>query len=84
MAQVRWAAASAGSGSLLPALAALVVAAALAAVALITVQSAGCADPGYYVAHPGGYELVGGCLEPGDLAIPPERPTVAPGPPSRG
>ncbi len=52
----------------------LLVAAALAAVAVGAVRSAGCDDPGYYELVDGGYELVGGCIAAGDL--------VAPGPPA--
>ena len=63
-----------------------VVAAALAAVAVVTVQRAGCDDPGRYVPHAGGYELVGGCLSPGDIVAPdprPATPAAEPGAPSR-
>jgi hypothetical protein len=48
----------------------LVVAAALAAVAVAAARGAGCDDPGRYVPVAGGYELVGGCLAPGDLLVP--------------
>ena len=55
----------------------LLVAAGLAAVAVVTVRTAGCNDPGHYEDRPGGgYVLVGGCVEPGDLIVPP-----APAPP---
>jgi hypothetical protein len=47
----------------------LIVAAAMATIALITVQRAGCDDPGHYVLRGSGYELVGGCVEPGDLPV---------------
>ena len=50
-------------------LAPLLAAAALAAVAVVTVQDAGCDDPGYYAPVEGGYELVGGCLAAGDLLV---------------
>jgi hypothetical protein len=53
------------------------VAAGLVTGAAVAVQSAGCDDPGRYVLRHGGYELVGGCLEPGDLPVPPEMPTPA-------
>jgi hypothetical protein len=49
----------------------LIVAAAMATIALITVQRAGCGDPGHYVLRGNGYELVGGCVEPGDLPVAP-------------
>jgi hypothetical protein len=48
----------------------LVVAATLAAGAVLTVQRAGCDDPGRYEPRPGGYELVGGCIAPGDIVVP--------------
>jgi hypothetical protein len=60
------------------------VAAALATIALVTVEQAGCHDPGHYVVGAEGYELVGGCLEPGDLQVSPVTPppvaTSAPDP----
>jgi hypothetical protein len=60
----------------LRAVAPLIVAAALTAVAVLTVARAGCDDPGRYVRGPNGYVLVGGCLAPGDLAVPgPASPT---------
>ncbi|WP_064742906.1 hypothetical protein [Pseudonocardia spinosispora] len=60
----------------------LVVAAAMATIALITVQRAGCEDPGRYVPTASGYELVGGCVEPGDLTIGTDvEPAPAPTPP---
>lgn len=48
----------------------LLAAAVLGTLAIVTVEQAGCADPGHYVAVPGGYELVGGCLSPDDLVVP--------------
>ena len=48
----------------------LIVAAALAAVAVLTVQQAGCDEPGRYELGAHGYELVGGCIAPGDLVVP--------------
>ncbi|HEY2203175.1 MAG TPA: hypothetical protein VGH99_01675 [Pseudonocardia sp.] len=57
----------------------LLVAAAMATIAFFTVQQAGCHDPGQYVARPGGYELVGGCVEPNDLPV---APDTAPAPPA--
>jgi len=62
----------------LRALAPLIVAAALAAVAVLTVQQAGCPDPGRYVLGDHGYELVGGCIAPGDLVIPEPAPQPLP------
>ena len=47
----------------------LLVAAALAAVAVVTVEQAGCDDPGRYELRAGGYELVGGCVAPGDIVV---------------
>ena len=46
----------------LRAIAPLLVAAALAAVAVATVQHAGCDEPGRYELADDGYELVGGCI----------------------
>ncbi len=54
------------------------VAAGLVTGATVAVQSAGCDDPGRYVLRHGGYELVGGCLEPGDLPVPPLAPAPTP------
>lgn len=63
--------------SRLRAIAPLLVAAVLTTVAVATVSDAGCDDPGRYVPRPeGGYELVGGCVAPGDLVIP--EPTPVP------
>jgi hypothetical protein len=63
----------------LRAIAPILVAAVLAAVAVATVDSAGCDDPGHYQLGPGGYELVGGCIAPGDLVVPvPATPAPAP------
>ncbi len=53
------------------------VAAGLVTGAAVAVMSAGCDDPGRYVLRHGGYELVGGCLEPGDLPVPPAKPAPA-------
>lgn len=47
-------------------------AAVLSGAAVFTLSQAECDDPGRYVQqHGGGYELVGGCLEPGDLPVGP-------------
>ena len=59
----------------LRAIAPLLVAGALAAVAVVTVQQAGCDDPGHYQLGAHGYELVGGCIAPGDLVVPEPAPT---------
>ncbi|MBA2308187.1 MAG: hypothetical protein H0W01_02535 [Pseudonocardiales bacterium] len=63
----------------LPVIVSALVAAGLLTGAAVAVQSAGCDDPGRYVLRQGGYELVGGCLEPGDLPVPPQTQTPAPG-----
>lgn len=50
----------------------LAAAALLTGAAVLTVSEAECDDPGRYVQQAGGgYELVGGCLEPGDLPVGP-------------
>jgi hypothetical protein len=59
----------------------LVVAAAMAAIAFVTVQQAGCHDPGRYVARGDGYELIGGCVEPDDLPIAPDTAPTQPSAP---
>jgi hypothetical protein len=64
----------------LRAMAPLLVAAALAGIAVITVQGAGCDDPGRYELAADGYELVGGCIAPGDIVV----PVPAPQPPVAG
>jgi hypothetical protein len=38
------------------------------------VQQAGCDEPGRYELGAHGYELVGGCLAPGDLVVPEPAP----------
>jgi hypothetical protein len=52
----------------------LLVAAALTGVAVVTVQNAGCDEPGHYQLRADGYELVGGCVAPGDLVVPDQSP----------
>jgi hypothetical protein len=47
----------------------LLVAATLAVVAVATVEQAGCDDPGRYELRADGYELVGGCVAPGDIVV---------------
>lgn len=75
MAQLR------AAGLALPTVVSLLVAVVLVAIAAIAVQRAGCTDPGRYISTSGGgYELVGGCLEPGDLLVPPASPTRTPAP----
>lgn len=54
----------------LRAIAPLLVAAALTAIAVATVQAAGCDDPGHYELQGGRYVLVGGCIAPGDIVVP--------------
>jgi len=60
------------------AVAPLLVATVLTVMAVLTVRGAGCEDPGRYEPRPGGYELVGGCIAPGDMVVPHRRPTEAP------
>jgi hypothetical protein len=66
----------------------LAVAAVLAGIAVVTVQGAGCDDPGRYVPVAGGYELIGGCVAPGDIVVPEPAPhqveSVDPTAPSKG
>ena len=64
----------------------VLIAAVLATIALVTVERAGCDVPGHYVLSAQGYELVGGCLEPGDLQVVPvpPQPPVAVSPDPRG
>lgn len=57
--------------ALAPMVAAAAAAVLLSGVATYTVQRSGCDDPGYYVTRDGAIELVGGCLEPGDLPVGP-------------
>ena len=56
----------------------LLVAAALTATAFATVQAAGCDNPGRYELGANGYELVGGCIAPGDLVVPEPVPVPLP------
>lgn len=60
---------------LAPVLATVATAALLSGAAAVTVQRAGCDEPGRYVQVGDRVELVGGCLEPGDLPVGP-APTV--------
>jgi hypothetical protein len=50
-----------------PLLAPLVLAAALAGAAVVTVEQAGCDDVGHYVVTERGVEFTGGCLTPSQL-----------------
>jgi hypothetical protein len=64
----------------------LLAAATLTVVAVITAREAGCDDPGHYEVGPAGYELVGGCVAPGDLVVPqpaPAKPAEQVGSPAR-
>jgi hypothetical protein len=56
----------------------LVVAAALAVGAVVAARTAGCDDPGHYELRSFGYELVGGCIAPGDLVVLDPTPTPKP------
>lgn len=60
------------------------VSAALVVAAFLTVQQAGCSDPGHLVTRADGtVQLVGGCIAPGDLVVPgaPLPPPPAPAAP---
>ena len=59
----------------------VLVAAVMATIAFITVQHAGCDDPGRYVIRGTGYELIGGCVESSDLPVAPDI-VPAPAPPA--
>ena len=52
----------------------LVAAAALAVGAVVAARTAGCDDPGHYEVRSWGYELVGGCIAPGDIVVPNPAP----------
>jgi hypothetical protein len=56
----------------------LVAAAALAVGGVVAARTAGCEDPGRYEVRPWGYELVGGCIAPGDLVVLDPAPVPAP------
>jgi hypothetical protein len=60
----------------LRAIAPLLVAAVLTAIAVVTVESAGCDEPGHYERVGGSYELVGGCIAPGDIVVPEPAPVL--------
>ena len=57
--------------ALAPIVATVASAALLSGAAVFTVQRAGCDDPGHYVRTGDTVELIGGCLEPGDLPVGP-------------
>ncbi|MCF7551223.1 MULTISPECIES: hypothetical protein [Pseudonocardia] len=64
----------------------LAAAALLGTLAIVTVDQAGCADPGHYERVQGGYQLVGGCFDPADLVVPQAPPveSAATSVPARG
>ena len=62
----------------------LVAAAALAVGAVVAARTAGCDDPGHYEVRSWGYELVGGCIAPGDLVVPVPAPASMPTLPAPG
>lgn len=64
----------------------LAVAAGLIGAAFLTVQHAGCDDPGHFVTRAGVVELVGGCVAAGDLVVPgaPAGPATTTAPPAQG
>jgi hypothetical protein len=57
--------------ALAPIVATVAAAALLSGAAAYTVHRAGCDDPGHYITTNGHLELVGGCIEPGDLPVGP-------------
>ena len=59
--------------ALAPIVGTLAAAALLSGAAVYTVHSAGCDDPGHYVRNGETVELVGGCIEPGDLPVGPSH-----------
>jgi hypothetical protein len=59
-----------------PIVATLAAAALLSGAAVYTVDRAGCDDPGHYVRTGDSVELIGGCLEPGDLPVGPAPAAV--------
>ncbi|GAA0513192.1 hypothetical protein GCM10011581_03810 [Saccharopolyspora subtropica] len=68
------------STGVLPLVTSIAVAAALSGGAVLAVLQSGCDDPGYYRTHDGVVELIGGCLEPGDLPVRPRHPVNVPHP----
>jgi hypothetical protein len=55
-------------------LVAAAAAAALVGAAAATVTQAGCDQPARYVPDGAGYQLVGGCLQAGDVPVAPHHP----------
>ncbi|HEY4458203.1 MAG TPA: hypothetical protein VGN81_28065 [Pseudonocardiaceae bacterium] len=55
------------AAGVLPLVASVVAAAALAGAAVLTVAQAGCSAPGHYVTSNGQVVLVGGCINKNDL-----------------
>jgi hypothetical protein len=55
------------AAGVLPLVASVAVAAALAGAAVFTVAQAGCSTPGHYVTSNGQVVLVGGCINKDDL-----------------
>ena len=55
------------AAGVLPLVASVAVAAALAGAAVFTVAQAGCSAPGHYVTNNGQVVLVGGCINRDDL-----------------
>jgi hypothetical protein len=55
------------AAGVLPLVASVVAAAALAGAAVFTVAQAGCSAPGHYVTSNGQVVLVGGCINKNDL-----------------
>jgi hypothetical protein len=65
----------------------LVAAAALMAAAFAAAANAGCADPGRIERTGDSYQLVGGCVAPGDIVVPgntPAQPTASLSGPAKG
>ncbi len=59
----------------LPLITGFATATALSGVALFTVVSSGCDEPGRYEEREGVVELVGGCVSAEDVPVAPEVPT---------
>lgn len=58
------------------------VAGLLAGAAIVTANEAACDEPGSYVLGAGNVQLVGGCLQSGDLPVAPPRDEQPPPPPA--
>ncbi|MBB5153492.1 hypothetical protein [Saccharopolyspora phatthalungensis] len=61
--------------SAFPLVTGIVTATALSGAAVLAVLQSGCDEPGSYHSHDGVVELIGGCLQPGDLPVSPRHPT---------